>query len=200
MNWLDVLPHVIAKEQIAFERGARIVRARDAGAKFTEIGPRLGITAQRASQIAAKHRRRGQRPPIERYFAQPPFFLPGEVRERREFVVRDVKLPRRRLIELVREAIGAGLTVAEMAAKFGVLGVTIGRIRKTIKFLSQLELEEQWRRANCVRFTAPPPPRRYEAINAEPIEYGGVARRDGTRRTEPTQYLTAEQAAAEKAT
>lgn len=73
MDWHDVLPRFVAINQKGFERAHAAVRARRAGLTFREIGLRLGVTTERARQLAMKGERllaRNATAPVVLYFRE----------------------------------------------------------------------------------------------------------------------------------
>lgn len=69
MEWEDVLPPLVAKAQKAYERQCQVLRMREAGLIYKEIGERLGVCRVRARQIAEKAKRMKKRtPPVVLYF------------------------------------------------------------------------------------------------------------------------------------
>lgn len=62
MNWLDVVPKYVAVEQIAWERGQKILRAKKAGVSFSAISRHFGISPAAIRQTALKHQ--NKRPPV----------------------------------------------------------------------------------------------------------------------------------------
>jgi hypothetical protein len=63
------LPRDVARDQLAWERHMRVVRARDAGATLKTIGKKMGLDKERIRQIAFKGRRLANytRSPVEKY-------------------------------------------------------------------------------------------------------------------------------------
>ena len=51
MNWFDVLPEHLAREQVAFERRNAILRAWRSGAKQKDIAKALGCTPGNVSRL-----------------------------------------------------------------------------------------------------------------------------------------------------
>jgi hypothetical protein len=75
-NWEDVLPKNIAKIQYAWEKRMRVLIARNAGAKFSEIAKHLGVSHERVRQMffkAEREVRYKNKSPIEIYFSQFPW-------------------------------------------------------------------------------------------------------------------------------
>lgn len=66
-RWQDVLPEDVARKQARWERQARVVRARQAGATFAAIGRGLGVSRSHTAQIAREWR--GGISPIEQHLA-----------------------------------------------------------------------------------------------------------------------------------
>jgi regulatory protein YycH of two-component signal transduction system YycFG len=75
-NWEDVLPKNIAKIQHAWEKRMRVLIAKNAGAKFSEIAKRLNVSNERVRQMffkAEEELRYKKKSPIEIYFNQFPW-------------------------------------------------------------------------------------------------------------------------------
>jgi len=75
-NWEYVLPKNIAKIQHSWEIRMRVLNARNAGAKFSEIARHLGVSHGRVRQMFFKAEREvkyKKKSPIEIYFNQFPW-------------------------------------------------------------------------------------------------------------------------------
>lgn len=73
-EWARVVPFSVAVEQVLWERGAWVVRARNAGITLSELGDIMGLGKERVRQIEARHRRcyergrnAGRLSPVEAY-------------------------------------------------------------------------------------------------------------------------------------
>jgi hypothetical protein len=194
-DWHAVLPASVARSQIAWERAAQIVRARDAKVPLKVIAAKLGVTTERVRQMEMKHRRWTKRPPIELYFEQTPFYDPDNATD--PYLAPGPGVSRRRLEQLLTESIAAGDTMAQMIAKCGTLGVRpyhvrsgLAELRAKQERLRSLRMAREHRLSSFLQ--------RVEERAVATIEQGEVYRRDGTRRADPTQTLSAEEAAAEK--
>ena len=71
MNWTDLVPEHIAKEQVRFERRAAVARGIEAGATKAEIGRRIGRSGETVDMYYRKAKRQaGRRSPVERYLSE----------------------------------------------------------------------------------------------------------------------------------
>lgn len=68
-EWYQLLPYGVAKLQHAWETRMRVLRARRAGAKFTQMAIKLGVTTSRVRQMyeQALWDECGGRSPVEQY-------------------------------------------------------------------------------------------------------------------------------------
>lgn len=65
MNWFDILPASVARNQTAWERRRRIRRCLDRGVRQKEVALYLGITPPRVWQMV--HRKDDDVPPASRF-------------------------------------------------------------------------------------------------------------------------------------
>jgi hypothetical protein len=66
MNWFDLVPNDVARLQLAYERRHRVLRVRQAGLTYRELGAALGVSFERARQIVLRAQR-DKLSPVERY-------------------------------------------------------------------------------------------------------------------------------------
>ncbi len=69
VNWFDILPWDIARQQVGWERHRLAARMHDAGFIYAEVGRRLGVSEARAQQMGTDIRNR-RRSPVERWLTK----------------------------------------------------------------------------------------------------------------------------------